>query len=656
MTRKDKINQGSSIHPITPLRLIFFGLVILTLFSSTTPVRAIQADEVVVINVTTMADEFVDGSALSGCSLREAIQAANQKMPFGGCTAGGAITVIYVPQGMYILSKWGSQEDGNVTGDLDIYNDVTITGFEMENTIIMNGVVDRVFDIHAGTVKIAEVWIAAGSTPSGEPGGAIRNFGTLTLDHVTVTGSLTGGGIYGGDGGDGGGIYNMGALNLLNSTVSYNETGFGGSKKTEKANGGNGGRGGGLFSGEGSSLKVIGSTIVGNTTGMGGGGSPLGGDAGDAGSGGGIYNQTNPVIVNSTITTNSTGPGGEASNGYKGNAGSGGGIYNDGGIMEIEYATIVWNGTNVGLSKYNPKANGGGLFNTDAGTVRIMSTIIAGNATLNKGRDCYGTLYSLDYNLIKYDDDCTVIGNTKHNFYNQDPKLGLLKNNTGPTYTHALEYYSPIMDVIPLGVNGCGSMVDQRGASRPQDAACDIGAMEGGDDINKLPDLGFAPGVTTKFSVQSPGKQYGDMGQMILEIPTLGVSIPVVGVPVNGGEWDVSWLGNQAGYLEGTAFPTWKGNSVISGHVYLQNGLPGPFSNLEMLKWGDKINIHSWEQDYVYEVRGTSLVQPDDLSVLDATQLPWVTLVTCKGYDPVSDSYQWRVVVKAVQVQILGED
>ena len=70
-------------------------------------------------------------------------------------------------------------------------------------------------------------------------------------------------------------------------------------------------------------------------------------------------------------------------------------------------------------------------------------------------------------------------------------------------------------------------------------------------------------------------KAYTDQN-MWLEIPSLGVKQPIVGVP--GPKWDVTWLGSNIGYLQGTAFPTWNGNSVLTGHATNANGKPGPMS------------------------------------------------------------------------------
>jgi hypothetical protein len=57
------------------------------------------------------------------------------------------------------------------------------------------------------------------------------------------------------------------------------------------------------------------------------------------------------------------------------------------------------------------------------------------------------------------------------------------------------------------------------------------------------------------------------MGNLQLEIPDFGFQSEIVGV---SSDWDVTWLGDSVGYLPGTAFPTWSGNTAIAGHVYLQ--------------------------------------------------------------------------------------
>jgi LPXTG-site transpeptidase (sortase) family protein len=139
---------------------------------------------------------------------------------------------------------------------------------------------------------------------------------------------------------------------------------------------------------------------------------------------------------------------------------------------------------------------------------------------------------------------------------------------------------------------------------------------------------------------------------MWLDIPTLDVLLPIVGVPMGDHEWDLTWLWGQAGYLEGTAFPTWPGNTALTAHVYLPSGEPGPFAQLAELRWGDIVVLRAYGRRYIYEVRQVRYVHPRDLSVLRHEEYDWLTLITCAGYDQVNDRYLRRVIVRAVLVEI----
>jgi LPXTG-site transpeptidase (sortase) family protein len=166
-----------------------------------------------------------------------------------------------------------------------------------------------------------------------------------------------------------------------------------------------------------------------------------------------------------------------------------------------------------------------------------------------------------------------------------------------------------------------------------------------------LPATGFAPGVTTAIPQQPQDQAYAAT-DIVLEIPSIGVKATIVGVPKKNGAWDVSWLGKQVGWLEGSAFPSWSGNSVLTGHVYDSNGLPGPFVNLHKLKYGDKVIIHAYGQRYIFEVRTNQVVDPNDTSAFKHEDKSWLTLITCKEYDEKTNTYKKRVVVRAVLVKV----
>jgi LPXTG-site transpeptidase (sortase) family protein len=176
-----------------------------------------------------------------------------------------------------------------------------------------------------------------------------------------------------------------------------------------------------------------------------------------------------------------------------------------------------------------------------------------------------------------------------------------------------------------------------------------------------LPATGFTSNRITILPAQPAVKAYTDfstgakpgLGDLWLEIPRLEVELPIVGVPQSANGWDVAWLGDKAGWLNGTAFPTQAGNSVLAAHVYDASGKPGPFVHLDWLLWGDPVIVHAFGQEYVYVVRESELVAPGAVAaVIRHEELPWLTLITCQGYNEASNTYRYRVVVRAVQVAI----
>ena len=169
---------------------------------------------------------------------------------------------------------------------------------------------------------------------------------------------------------------------------------------------------------------------------------------------------------------------------------------------------------------------------------------------------------------------------------------------------------------------------------------------------SSLPSTGFRHGGITSLSEQPTAKAYTDTA-MTLEIPKLDVSMPIVGVPQTENTWDVTWLDNNAGYLAGSSFPTWAGNTVITGHVWDAYNNPGIFSELKTLKYGDQVQIEAWGVTYTYEVRETKLVTTKNVdAAFQSEEYDWVTLVTCEFYNPFSGEYLFRRAVRAVLVSV----
>ncbi len=230
-------------------------------------------------------------------------------------------------------------------------------------------------------------------------------------------------------------------------------------------------------------------------------------------------------------------------------------------------------------------------------------------------------------------------------------RVGNLSAGSSITNTAALEWSS-----LPGNVSAAQSSYNSLSTERFYDPGSNIniyGVQASAVlTIPGLPETGFAPGRVSALPEQPVEKTYHGAGELWLEIPRLNKKLPVVGVPLSGKDWDLRWLWDQAGWLEGTAFPSWAGNSVITAHVYLPNGKPGPFVNLNTLYWGDPIILRAYGKRYVYEVREVLVLYPDDLRALKHEEYPWLTLLTCQGYDAFSDTYRWRVAVRAVLVKV----
>lgn len=169
---------------------------------------------------------------------------------------------------------------------------------------------------------------------------------------------------------------------------------------------------------------------------------------------------------------------------------------------------------------------------------------------------------------------------------------------------------------------------------------------------SELPETGFAPGAVTRLPGQPDNLTYSNAGNLWVEIPALDLRTAIVGVPLVDGKWDVSWLWNNVGWLEGSAFPGKPGNSALSGHVVDANGNAGIFSRVDSLKWGDRVIVHAFNQQLIYEVRSVDRwVKPGNTGIIEHETLPWLTLITCHGYQPKDNSYQWRTAIRAVLVE-----
>src|SRR6266566_547680 len=204
--------------------------------------------------VDAMLGDGTCATAGNTCTLRAAIQEANA-LP-------GPDTIM-VPAGTYLLTIEGRDEDLAVTGDLDITDDVTITGAGADRTILDGNGIDRIFDIELPTsrvaiiVAIAALTIRNGNSGPGAlaDGGGLYNSGTLTLRNVVVANSTTAAA-------SGGGITNINDITLTDCVVSGNTTAgaFGGAALTNVTitnNSASPGSGGGFYNLGAATLRYV---------------------------------------------------------------------------------------------------------------------------------------------------------------------------------------------------------------------------------------------------------------------------------------------------------------------------------------------------------------------------------------------------------------
>lgn len=166
-----------------------------------------------------------------------------------------------------------------------------------------------------------------------------------------------------------------------------------------------------------------------------------------------------------------------------------------------------------------------------------------------------------------------------------------------------------------------------------------------------IPITGFSPNIVSHLDPIAFRPIYNSTG-ITLDIPVLKISTSIVGVQQKASRWDVSWLWDQAGWLEGSAYPTFPGNSVLTAHVITADGKAGPFHRLRYLQAGEYVFIYNGGYRYTYKVVSNEVVLPNDKSVFKHEEKSWLTLITCESYDEATGTYLRRVAVRSVLVDV----
>ena len=120
-----------------------------------------------------------------------------------------------------------------------------------------------------------------------------------------------------------------------------------------------------------------------------------------------------------------------------------------------------------------------------------------------------------------------------------------------------------------------------------------------------------------------------------IDIPRLGVS-----AVVRAGS-DARTLRLAVGHIAGTSLPGEPGNVGLAAHRDTF------FRRLRDIRPDDEIIVTTPEGTFRYSVSGTKIVSPTDVWVLDATERPALTLVTCYPFSYIGRAPQ-RFAVRAI--------
>jgi hypothetical protein len=402
----------------------------------------------------------------------------------GGIELNGIMTdtVTATLNGVQLLNNQTGAAPGN-GGGLHVTGLATVTvngGLVSGNVASAEG--GGLWNSAVGTMMVDGTTIT-GNTASGndadQGGGGLFNDG----GELTVTNAIVRGNVADGAAGSGGGILNnLGTLTVIDSTIAGNRAMRAGGGIEDNAGvmmrlhgvrllrnetGAAPGNGGGLHITGAGTVEVVNSTVAENSA---------------AAEGGGLWNSAaGTLLVTGTTLNNNVATGAAADNG-------GGALYNDGGMLTVSNSTVTDNTTDNG--------NGGGLLNGAGSSTLVNVTIFAndGSGLVNatgtvalansmvaqggaSGAACSGGITTDGAPNLDSDESCGAT-------ITADPQLDTLAHNGGKSATLALLAGSPAIDAGDNGrcaaapVNG----VDQRGVSRPQGAACDLGAYEAAGD------------------------------------------------------------------------------------------------------------------------------------------------------------------------------
>ena len=355
---------------------------------------------------------------------------------------------------------------------------VTVTGLTIRNTGKFSG--PAITTDNGAAIEVTDSKFE-GNNASGGLGGAIDSSGNVTVSGSVFTGNTA--------------KLEGGAIRAFDGDVAVTQSTFDGNTATDND--------GGAIGTSGGDIDVTYSTFTTNTAGSDGG--AIGTSGGDidvtysifttntADRHGGVIRTSsgNVTVANSTFASNTAGTDGGAvytntgtvsatNSTFTGNSATG-----DGGAIRVDFVGNAY--LNFVTVSENTTSGGSSLAVHSSGSAVVKNSIVYGNTgdDVTAGDDKLNATYSL------FTSTSSVSPSVSHPslIFGEDPLLGSLADNGGPTQTMMPGAGSPVLGAA----NSVGApSTDQRGFARTTNGLADMGAVQRAA-VAPEPDLSQVP-------------------------------------------------------------------------------------------------------------------------------------------------------------------